>query len=370
MTTIETGLAAPLPVEHNDVAAEAFGERLFGAMLGTFDVLGIAIGDHLDLYRPLAGRWLTSVELAQERQVHERYAREWLEQQCVAGILEVADATLGPRHRSFTLPPSHAAVLAPNDTPTYLTPFARMIASAAVQLPALLEAYRSGGGVAWSDYGVSMRTGQGDANRGLFLSSLAKDWIPGIPGAAEALASGGTVLDVGCGEGWSTIALALGFPGARVIGVDVDESSVQAARDHARERGIEDRVTFRHADAADLSGEGADVVLAFECVHDMPDPVAVLAAMRAAAAPGAPVVVMDERVGEAFTGEPDEVERLMYGMSLMICLPDGMSHDDSVATGTVMRPGTLLGDARAAGFAGLEVLDIDNDLFRFYLLRD
>ncbi|NLG22713.1 MAG: class I SAM-dependent methyltransferase [Actinomycetales bacterium] len=369
MTALHSGVAPTLPTEHDEAAADAFGERLFDAMLGTFDVLAVAIGDQLDLYRPLVGRWLTSVELAEETRVHERYAREWLEQQCASGILEVADPTRGPRHRQFTLPASHAAVLVPNDTPAYLTPFARVIAAAAVQLPALLEAYRSGGGVPWSDYGPAMRTGQGDANRGLFLTSLAQDWVPRIPGAAAALAAGGAVLDVGCGEGWSTIALALGFPEARVIGVDVDEASVLAAQAHAREHGVGDRVTFRHADAAELAGQDADVVLAFECVHDMPDPVSVLAAMRAAAAPGAPVVVMDERVGEHFSGAADDVERLMYGMSLMICLPDGMSHDDSVGTGTVMRPGTLHGYARAAGFADVEVLDIDNDLFRFYLLR-
>ena len=127
-------------------------------------------------------------------------------------------------------------------------------------------------------------------------------------------------------------------------------------------------MTIRHADAGDLAGQDVDLALAFECVHDMPDPVSVLRAMRAAAAPGAPVVVMDEKVGEEFVGVADEVERLMYGMSMFICLPDGMSHPGSVATGTVMRPDTLRGYAREAGFADLDILDIDNELFRFYQL--
>jgi hypothetical protein len=81
------------------------------------------------------------------------------------------------------------------------------------------------------------------------------------------------------------------------------------------------------------------------------------------------VLVMDERVAEAFPGRGDEVERLMYGFSNFICLPDGLSHQPSVGTGTVMRPETLTSYARQAGFEEAEILPIDNDLWRFYRLR-
>ena len=57
----------------------------------------------------------------------------------------------------------------------------------------------------------------------------------------------------------------------------------------------------------------------------MPHPVEVLAAMRGAVRPGGPVVVMDEAVADAFAAPGDDIERLMYGFSLLICLPDGMS---------------------------------------------
>ena len=58
----------------------------------------------------------------------------------------------------------------------------------------------------------------------------------------------------------------------------------------------------------------------------------------------------------------------MYGVSLLVCLPDGLSHAGSVGTGTVMRPDTLRGYARDAGFADVEVLPIEHDMFRFYRL--
>ena len=64
-------------------------------------------------------------------------------------------------------------------------------------------------------------------------------------------------------------------------------------------------------------------MIAFECIHDLSDPVAVLAAMRELAGDRGTVIVMDERVAEEFTAPGDEVERLMYGCSIMCCLADG-----------------------------------------------
>jgi hypothetical protein len=78
--------------------------------------------------------------------------------------------------------------------------------------------------------------------------------------------------------------------------------------------------------------------------------------------------VLDEAVAEEFTAPGDDVDRLMYGYSLLCCLPDGRSHGPSAATGTVMRPATLRRYAQEAGFADVEVLPIDAGFFRVYQL--
>jgi SAM-dependent methyltransferase len=163
--------------------------------------------------------------------------------------------------------------------------------------------------------------------------------------------------------------MATGYPAARIDGFDIDVPSVVQARHNAAESGVSDRVQFFVADAGHLGADTQyDVVTAFECVHDLPDPVAVLTAMRSMVAPGGTVLVADEPVAPEFTAPGDEVERLMYGYSLVCCLPDSLSTDGSVGTGTVMRPATLEGYARAAGFAGVEVLPVGQDYFRFYRL--
>jgi 2-polyprenyl-3-methyl-5-hydroxy-6-metoxy-1,4-benzoquinol methylase len=191
-----------------------------------------------------------------------------------------------------------------------------------------------------------------------------------LPGVDAALRAGGRVADVGCGMGWSSIAIATGYPAARVDSYDVDLPSVDQAARNAQDTGVAGRVRFRVVDVGDVGEQEAyDLVLAFECVHDMPDPVSVLRAMRRMVRPGGTVLVADERVAEEFTAPGDEVERLMYGYSLFCCLPDGLSSRPSVGTGTVMRPATLERYAREAGFDGVDVLPVEHDFFRFYRLR-
>ena len=52
---------------------------------------------------------VTFPELAAKTGTHERYAREWLEQQAAAGILEVDDADEAPEARRYSLPPGESA---------------------------------------------------------------------------------------------------------------------------------------------------------------------------------------------------------------------------------------------------------------------
>jgi SAM-dependent methyltransferase len=342
--------------------AEDFSERLFGAVLGAQFVQAAYLGDRLGYYRALAtGDALTPDELAGRTGTAPRYAREWLEHQAVCGVLTVEDDR-------FHLPPGPAEVLTDELSPNHVLPLARMMAGVGRHMDALVGAYRSGGGVSWAEFGTDAREAQAAANRPLFLGPVPREYLPSVPGIAAVLAAGGRVADVGCGFGWSAIGLALAHPGVTVDGVDVDAPSIDAARRNAVEAGVADRVRFHLADASTLDAGAYDLVAAYECIHDLPDPVGVLASMRVLARPGGTVLVMDERVAETFTAPGDEVEQLMYGYSLMCCLPDGLAHPGSAATGTVMRPDTLRRYAERAGFSGVEVLPIEDAFFRFYRL--
>ncbi|MEU7818566.1 methyltransferase domain-containing protein [Pseudonocardia sp. NPDC049154] len=348
-------------------AAESLTERLFAAVLATMDVHAVYLGDRLGYYRALAdgpdGTALTPAELAARTGTAERYTREWCEQQAVTGIL-TADAEPDGTTRRYSLPAAHRAALVDVLSLDHVVPLARFALGCAKQTDLLAEAFRTGGGVSWAQHGTDASEGQAAASRPLFLGPLGREYLPSVPDLDATLRAGARVADVGCGHGWSAIGIALAYPEVTVDGFDLDEPSVEAARRNAREAGVADRVRFHLADAGSAGGT-YDVVFAFECIHDLPDPVAVLEAMHGL---GGTVVVMDERVAESFTAPGDEIERLMYGYSLLCCLADGMAHEDSAGTGTVMRPDTLRGYAREAGFADVEILDIENDFFRFYRL--
>ncbi len=344
--------------------------RLLAAALGALDMQAVYLGDRLGLYRALAeGGPATSSELAERAGIHPRYAREWLEHQAVGAVLDVDDVSAEPDSRRYTLPDGHAAVLIDPESPWLVAPLARFVTGSARTMPALLEAYRTGQGVDWADYGPDVVEAQEAMNRPQF-GAFVGDWIGALPDIAARLRAGdGRVADVACGTGWSSISIARAFPGIQVDGIDIDAGSIERARMHAEHERMTDRVSFLSADAADAGGAGRyDLVTIFEAVHDMAQPAAVLATARRLLKPGGAVLIGDERVAETFTAPGDEAERLFYGYSVVACLANGLFEGPSVGTGTVLRSAALEAIAREAGFSGFAVLPVEHDSFRFYRL--
>ena len=344
--------------------------RVFDAAAAATGMAAMFLGERLGLYTSLWREGPASAgELARRLRLDERYVREWLEQQTAWGIL-VADGP-APDAR-YRLPDPHASVLADPDDPSYLASFVRLVVGMCTPLPRVLGAFRSGDGIPWSELGADVREGEAGANRNMYLHRLASEWLPGVPGLHERLSRppGARVLDVGCGEGWAAIALARAYPLAEVTGIDVDDASILRASANAANEGLTDRVRFTKMDAARIPpGATYDLILAFEAIHDMPRPIESLKAMRGAAKPGAPLIVVELRVRDTLAALPDPVERFAYGMSLLCCLPAARAEPGSEGIGTVLRPPQLEAYARQAGFQRLAVLPIDHFLWRFYRLE-
>ncbi len=77
------------------------------------------------------------------------------------------------------------------------------------------------------------------------------------------------ILDIGCGTGSSTVALA--EQGARVIGVDLDDGSLRVAADRCKIYGVDAQI--RALNAADIrttfAPESFDIVIFFACLEHM-----------------------------------------------------------------------------------------------------
>lgn len=350
---------------------EAFADQLRGQMLSALEVFSIVLGDRLGLYRALAdGRTRTAPVLAAELGLAERYVREWLEQQAVAGILDVDDVAADPADRRYHLPAEHAAALLDPTDRAYVASSLRSVASVPLELADVVGIFRTGGGLSWHEVEYEDDEAR-DSNRATFEQDLA-GWIAAAP-RVHARLSGtskpAAVADVGCGAGWSSLALARAYPSIHVHGVDTNARAVELARRHAREAGLEGRVSLTVADAAHLDAGPYDLVCFFECLHDMPRPVDALRRADELLVAGGAVIVGDERTAEAFTAPGDELERMLYAWSVLSCLPYGMSGEAPAGTGTVMRPATLRRYAESAGFGRLEILPVDHPDWRFYLLE-
>jgi SAM-dependent methyltransferase len=268
------------------------------------------------------------------------------------------------------LPAAHAAVLTDSESLDYLGSLPQTVVGALSPIRDVVDAYRTGEGIEFHEYGEDLHEGQAAMNRPLFVNELGSEWLPTVEDVDERLRAGGRVADVGCGHGWSSIGIARAYPEATVHGIDADAASIARARENAAAYDAGNRLSFTHADAATVGAEGEgsyDLVTAFECVHDMSDPVPVLSTMRSLAHPDGTVLIMDERVAESFSPEAGPVEEFMYGWSVFHCLPVSMV-DDGIGTGTVLRESTLRGYAEEAGFSEVEVLPIENEFFRFYRL--
>jgi len=351
---------------------DALVGRLFEATLGAMDLYGVYLGDRLGLYRALEERGpLTSAKLAEAASVHERYAREWLEQQAASGILEVDDAGAEAGARRYSLPEGHDEALLEETSLNYAAPFGRFIVAAGRPIDALLDAFRTGDGVPYEAYGADLYEGQEAFSRPLFENLLGSEWLPAVADVHERLQAEppAWVADVACGCGRSSIAIAQAYPKVFVDGIDLDEASIERAREILAGSGVENRVSFHLADAADASPRGRySLVTIFEALHDMSRPVDVLRALRGMLAEGGSVIVGDERTADVFAAPADDLQRLYYGFSVLHCLPVGMVGEDPAGTGTVMRAGTVRSYADEAGFGSFEVLPIENDFWRFYRL--
>ena len=94
------------------------------------------------------------------------------------------------------------------------------------------------------------------------------------------------VLDAGAGDGLLSLAIAKRHPHWSILGVDLREDLLAGARARARGRALQN-VRFEPADLTEeLPESGLDVVLALECLSEIPDDQGALRTMAAALAPG------------------------------------------------------------------------------------
>lgn len=160
--------------------------RLFESGVGSLELLTVYMGDKLGLYAELADvDDMSSAELAKAAGIDERYAREWLVQQAIAGFLDIAADDPDDRERRYSLPEEFTEVFLDPHSLAHMAPMPGFLVSFASVVPRLLDAYRNGDGISYADYGLVMRDSQGAFNRPHHEQFLS-DWISACPTSGQA----------------------------------------------------------------------------------------------------------------------------------------------------------------------------------------
>ncbi len=323
---------------------DAFLGRFVQDAGATMHATTVVVGDRLGLYRALDEGPTDSAGLARRTGLDERMLREWLRAQAASGYVDFEAATGRYRlnaEQSFALADPNGLSL----------PGAFLIAEAVMHdIDRLAEAFRTGRGMGWHEHHHQLFHGTERFFRPTYARHLVEEWIPALTGVRERLLAGGTVADVGCGHGVSTLLMAHAFPRASIRGFDYHEDSVRTARRLAEEAGVGDRVTFEVASAKDFPGTGYDLVAFFDCLHDMGDPAgAARHVHQSLGADGAWMVV------EPIAADRDEdnfnpVGRIYYSASTMICTPCSLAQDVGAALGAQAGEARLSEVIRSGGF--------------------
>ena len=173
------------------------------AAIHTLEIASVHVGGRLGFYRALAeGGAATPTDLAARTGTAERYVREWLEQQAVAGFVDVDDPAADADARRYTLPDAHHAVFVDEESLSHLTGLAQLVVGVLRPIDELVEAYRSGAGVPYPAYGADTVEGIAATNRPQFHNLLA-DWFAAVPEIDARLRADppAHVADLGCGTG-------------------------------------------------------------------------------------------------------------------------------------------------------------------------
>jgi 2-polyprenyl-3-methyl-5-hydroxy-6-metoxy-1,4-benzoquinol methylase len=331
-------------VDHDKLMQFVF--RAVDEVGATLNAALVVMGDRLGLYRALADSdGLSPAELAERTGTAERYVREWLNAQAAGGYV-----SYDPAGGRYALPPEQAVALTDPGSPAYLPGFFQIALGSVIDSPKIAERARSGDGFGWHEHVHDVHEGCERFFRPGYNAHLVAEWLPALEGVVEKLERGGSVADVGCGHGASTILMAQAFPSSTFAGFDYHDGSIETARRRAEEAGVSERARFEVASAAAYAGDGYDLVTMFDCLHDMGDPVGAARHVRSTLKPDGTWMIVEPHAGDRVEENLNPVGRAYYGFSTLLCTPASLSQDVGLALGAQAGEARIREVVEAGGF--------------------
>ncbi len=351
-------------------ALKQYAFKVWSYKMGEIVSLMIHLGDRLGLYRAMQGVGpVSSGELASRCDLNERLVREWLLGQAAADLIT--------RHADgrFELEPIAAALLADETGSVDFAAGAFQGGSAPNVIDALERSFRTGVGITYEEQGAVATAGMARMNAPRFRQTLVSEVLPMIDNLPDRLSEGIKVVEVGCGAGVALATVAAAFPRSSFIGIDPSPTALEMGRAQTQAEGL-DNIGFVDGVATDIGTvvghQRAELIMAFDCLHDMPRPDQALNAIHGALAADGVLLVKEIRcTGDFDTDRRNPLLALQYGYSVVSCLQSAMSEADGLGLGTVGLHGELLSElAATAGFGSITMHDPGEPNNLYYEIRN
>ena len=334
--------------------------RLVSDLASGMEIMLFSLGTRSGLWSALAGAGpLTSAEVSARVAVDPALVREWLRSQAAGGYLEY-DA----QDDTFHLPEAGAAVFVDGPGGPLVEACLDMVRSMGSCYDDFSTAFSNGQGFGWHQRSLQHWHGTDGMTRVALPAELVAAAISQLAGVPEALDAGGSVLDVGCGFGAPTLAIAQQHHSARVLGVDYHDASIMHARDAAAHAATTN-VRFEVAPADHLPGAEYDLVTFFDSLHDIGDPRGALTSARKAVSEDGAVLLFEPLGADSVADNLNPNGRMFYSISTLACTPNAVSQrtvTSSEPLGAQAGERALREVATEAGFSRVHRVDVSAPL--------
>ncbi|MGE9289357.1 MAG: class I SAM-dependent methyltransferase [Puniceicoccales bacterium] len=352
--------------ELNPDALEAFGERFVNLLNESATAVMVSLGHRTRLFDVMAGLSpSSSQQIADAAGLNERYVREWLAAMVCAKIIEVDDSGL-----LFSLPATHAALLAREGEGDCLAHLSRYITTIASVEEQILECFRNGGGVPYSAFPGFHDIMEEDSTQSV-INVLHSHIIPLVDGLEEKLEKGIDVIDIGCGRARAILELAGKYPKSGFTGLDLSQSAIEYGNEIARAKGL-NNISLHVRDLSDFDEmaveNSADLILSFDAIHDQARPDRVLVGIRRTMRPDGVYIMQDIGASSnVFENQDHPIGPLLYSLSCCHCMTVSLAQGG-------LGVGAMWGEQLArkflsnAGFTRIDKKLLEHDIQNYYYI--
>ncbi|MDB5263006.1 MAG: transcriptional regulator [Adhaeribacter sp.] len=339
-------------------------ENFTGTLLDTLNKMALAfmisIGHRSGLFDTMSHMdFATSLQIAGQANLNERYVREWLCALVTGAIVEYEAES-----KAYRLPAEHAAFLTRQAGADNIGVFMQYAAVMGEVEDEILKCFQEGGGVPYSKYHRFHEVMAEDSGQSV-LSSLESHILPLVPGLTDKLNAGIKMLDVGCGSGRIINKLALLFPQSQFTGMDLSSEAIFNAKAETSQLGLQN-VEFIIKDLSDFHDtapvEQYDLITTFDAIHDQGKPLNVLKGIQRALKQDG-IYLMQDISGTSNLEEDKNhpIGPFLYTVSSMHCMTVSLAQNGEGL-------GAMWGEAmtkeylKRAGFSSIEKNKLTHDI--------